>query len=417
MGGKQLPPQQSKSGFVGDPGLDIATRLVHAGERAGLLTAVPVSTPIYASVTYTYGSMAEVDKVFGGEMPGYVYSRYANPTLTALESAMHALEGGFAASAFGSGMAALHAALLACDIGSGCTVLASQDLYGATIGLLNTVFTPFAVNTIMADYSDLEELERKAPEMRPRIMIAETISNPLLKVCDLERCAEIAHAIGAKLIVDNTFATPYLCRPLELGADIVVHSATKYLGGHGDVMGGIVVAREEPQHNALRSVMKLAGGIMSPYDAHEILRGLKTLALRVERQCANAHAIAEKLSADRRVARVHYPGLATSDGGRKLERTLRPKYAGAMVAIELANNTKEGAFRFMDALRLVVRSTSLGDVFTSALHPATASHRDVPPARRRALGITDGLVRLSIGIEHVDDILADIGQALDASVA
>ena len=399
---------------MGGKQLDIATRLVHAGERQ-VPAAVPVATPIYASVTYTYGSMAEVDKVFGGEMPGYVYSRYANPTVTALENAVHALEGGFAASAFGSGMAALHAALLACDIAPGVTVLASQDLYGATIGLLNTIFTAFGVNTIMVDYSDLDALEQKARQAKPRIMIAETISNPLLKICDLARCTEIAHAVGARLIVDNTFATPYLCRPLDLGADLVVHSATKYLGGHGDVMGGIVVAREEPQHNALRSIMKLAGGIMSPYDAHEILRGLKTLALRVERQCANAQTIATKLSADRRVARVHYPALAAGDARRRLERTLRPHYAGAMVAIELANNTKEGAFRLMDALRLVVRSTSLGDVFTSALHPATASHRDVAPARRRALGIADGLVRLSIGIEHVDDLLADLNQALDAS--
>jgi len=416
MGGKQLPPQPNTSGFAGQPGLDIATRLVHAGERQ-VPAAVPVATPIYASVTYTYGSMAEVDKVFGGEMPGYVYSRYANPTLTALENAVHALEGGFAASAFGSGMAALHAALLACDIAPGVTVLASQDLYGATIGLLNNVFTSFGVDTIMVDYSDLNALEQKARASKPRIMIAETISNPLLKVCDLACCAEIAHAVGASLIVDNTFATPYLCRPLDLGADLVVHSATKYLGGHGDVMGGIVVARNEAQHNLLRSIMKLAGGIMSPYDAHEILRGLKTLALRVERQCANASAIAEKLSTDRRVARVHYPALASGDAQRRLGRTLRPSYAGAMVAIELANNTKEGAFRFMDALRLVVRSTSLGDVFSSALHPATASHRDVAPARRRALGIADGLVRLSIGIEHVDDILADLNQALDASAA
>jgi cystathionine beta-lyase/cystathionine gamma-synthase len=217
--------------------------------------------------------------------------------------------------------------------------------------------------------------------------------------------------------VDNTFATPYLCRPLDLGADVVLHSATKYMGGHGDVMGGVVVAREEPQHNALRSIMKLAGGIMSPYDAHEILRGLKTLALRMERQCANARSIAERLSADRRVARVHYPALATGEARRKLECTLRPNHAGAMLAIELASNTKESAFRFMDALKLVVRSTSLGDVFTSALHPATASHRDVPPARRRQLGISDGLVRLSIGIEHVDDLLADLDQALEASSA
>jgi cystathionine beta-lyase/cystathionine gamma-synthase len=165
----------------------------------------------------------------------------------------------------------------------------------------------------------------------------------------------------------------------------------------------------------LRNIMKMAGGIMSPYDAHEILRGVKTLVLRLERQCSNAKTIAEKLSGDRRVSRVHYPGLVTGDGRRALEKTLRPNYGGAMVSIELANNTKEGAFRFMDALRLIVRSTSLGDVFTSAMNPAISSHRDFAPARRSALGITDGLVRFSIGIEHVDDILADLYQALAAS--
>jgi cystathionine beta-lyase/cystathionine gamma-synthase len=400
---------------VGANQLDITTRLVHAGERQPLPTAVPVSTPIFASSTFTYDSMAEVDRVFGGEVPGYVYTRYANPTLTALESAVHALEGGFAASAFGSGMAAIHAALLACDIASGCTVLASQDLYGATTGLLNTIFGLFGVNVVTADYSDLAALERQARESRPRILIVETISNPLLKVCDLACCAEIAHSVGARLIVDNTFASPYLCRPLELGADMVVHSATKYLSGHADVMGGMVIAREEPQDTALRTIMKLAGGIMSPYDAHEILRGLKTLALRVERQCCNARIIAEKLFRDSRVARVHYPAHVTGDALRKLEQTLRPNHAGAMVALELADNTKESAFLFMDALQLVVRSTSLGDVFTSAMNPATSSHRDVAPARRQRLGITDGLIRMSIGIEHVDDIFNDIDQALAAS--
>ena len=402
---------------MGGHELDIATRLVHAGERQPTPAAQPVTTPIYASTTFTYDSMATVDKVFGGEVPGYVYTRYGNPTITALERAVQAIEGGVAACAYGSGMAALHAAFLACDIGPGATVLASQDLYGATTSLLTQVFASFNVNTVMADYSDLQALERQARESKPRIMIAETISNPLLKVCDLAACADIAHRIGARFIVDNTFATPYLCRPLDLGADLVVHSATKYLGGHGDVMGGVVVAREDAQNTMLRTVMKLAGGILSPYDAHEILRGLKTLALRMERQCANARALAEHMCADPRVSRVHYPGLAAKDGTSIVQRTLRPHLAGAMLAIELANNTREGAFRFMDALRLVVRSTSLGDVFSSALHPATSSHRDAGPARRRQLGISDGLVRLSIGIEHVDDILADVRQALDASAA
>jgi cystathionine gamma-synthase/methionine-gamma-lyase len=377
---------------------------------------MPVSTPIYASATFTYDSMAEVDKVFSGEKTGYVYSRYGNPTVAALEEALQVLEGGAAACAYGSGMAALHAALLACELSSGATVLASQDLYGASLDLLLKVFGNFGVKLATCDFCDWPALEAKARELRPRILLAETISNPLLKLCDIARCADLAHEVGARFIVDNTFATPYLCRPLELGADLVVHSATKYLGGHADVMGGVVVARERPEHAALVSVMKLAGGLLGPWDAHEILRGLKTLAVRMERQCTSARRIAEQLAADRRVARVYYPALRPEVSAPSPSQVLRPPHAGAMVSIELTAGSREAAFRFMDALRLCVRSTSLGDVFTGVLHPATASHRDVPPARRQQLGIRDNLVRISIGIEDVQDILADLQQALAASM-
>jgi len=396
--------------------LEFATRVVHAGERRGVPTGMPVSTPIYASATFTYDSMAEVDKVFSGEKTGYVYSRYGNPTVAALEEALQVLEGGAAACAYGSGMAALHAALLACELSSGATVLASQDLYGASLDLLLKVFGNFGVKLATCDFCDWPALEAKARELRPRILLAETISNPLLKLCDIARCADLAHEVGARFIVDNTFATPYLCRPLELGADLVVHSATKYLGGHADVMGGVVVARERPEHAALVSVMKLAGGLLGPWDAHEILRGLKTLAVRMERQCTSARRIAEQLAADRRVARVYYPALRPEVSAPSPSQVLRPPHAGAMVSIELTAGSREAAFRFMDALRLCVRSTSLGDVFTGVLHPATASHRDVPPARRQQLGIRDNLVRISIGIEDVQDILADLQQALAASM-
>ncbi|MFB3815994.1 MAG: PLP-dependent aspartate aminotransferase family protein [Terriglobales bacterium] len=395
--------------------LRIATRVVHSGERQGVPAGLPVSTPIYASATFTYDSMAEVDKVFAGEKPGYVYSRYGNPTVAALEAAVQRLEGGAAACAYGSGMAALHAALLACELTPGAAVLASQDLYGATLDLLVKVFGPFDVETVTCDFSDLKSLEAKAREVRPRVLVAETISNPLLKVCDLAACAEIAHGVGARLIVDNTFATPYLCRPMEHGADFVVHSATKYLSGHADVMGGVVVVREQPEHTALVSIMKLAGGILGPWEAHAILRGLKTLAVRVERQCENARQIVERLTGDPRVARVYYPGLGHDGAQAVVRRILRHPHAGAMVAIKLAADTRDAAFRFMDALRLCVRSTSLGDVFTGVLHPATSSHREMSPARRRQLGISDGLIRISVGIEDVDDIVADIQQALDMS--
>ncbi|HET6853177.1 MAG TPA: PLP-dependent aspartate aminotransferase family protein [Pyrinomonadaceae bacterium] len=375
---------------------DITTKLVHGGERRTLPDAKPVVTPIYASATFTYDSMQEIDQVFAGEKDGFIYTRYGNPTTAALEEAVREVEEGATACAYATGMAAIHAALIACDLKSGSTVLASQDLYGATTSLLNNVFTSFGVKTVTVDYADLANVREKAREIRPQVMIAETISNPLLKVCDIAACVEIARENGARLIVDNTFASPYLCQPLKLGADMVVHSATKYLGGHADAMGGLVVSRDEMDSMALVSVMKLVGGVLGVWEAHEILRGLKTLAVRMDRQCENARALANHLNEHARIARVHYPGI------------------GALVSIELRDDTREGAFRFMDALQLCVRSTSLGDVFTSVLHPATASHRDLTPARRQEFGIVDGLVRISVGIEKIDDIIADVEQALAA---
>ena len=374
----------------------IATQLVHAGERQTPPDAQPVATPIYASATFTYGSMQEIDQVFSGEKAGYIYTRYGNPTTAALEAAMREVEEGAVACAYATGMAAVHAALIACDLKAGSTVLASQDLYGATTSLLQSVFSNFGVKTVTVDYSDLDQVREQARASRPQVLIAETISNPLLKVCDIEATAAIAREHNARLIVDNTFASPYLVQPLKLGADMVVHSATKYLGGHADTMGGIVVSRDEFDQQALFSVMKLVGGVLGVWDAHQILRGLKTLGVRMERQCENARRLASHLNENEHINRVHYPNL------------------GGLVAIELREDTQDAAFRFMNALQLAVRSTSLGDVFTSVLHPATASHRDLLPARRRELGIFDGLVRISVGIESINDIFADIEQALSA---
>ena len=393
--------------------LDINTRLVHAGERQPLPGGQPVATPIYATSTFTYPSMQEIDQVFAGEQPGYVYTRHGNPTLAALEQAMLAVEEGATACVYASGMAALHAALIASDLKTGSTVLASQDVYGATTNLLSTVFGSFGVKTVATDFSDIDRLREKAREIKPQVMVAETISNPLLKICDIEACAEIARENNARLIIDNTFASPYLCQPLKLGADIVVHSATKYLGGHADATGGVAVSRDEMDRNALIGAMKLVGGVLSVWDAHTILRGVKTLALRMERQCDNARRLAEHLSGNDHLARVYYPTLPTTAGGVELtSRILRQPYGGALVSIELKEQTREAAFRFMDALQLCVRSTSLGDVFTSVLHAASASHRDLTPTRRAELGIGEGLVRISVGIESIDDIITDIEQAL-----
>jgi cystathionine beta-lyase/cystathionine gamma-synthase len=388
---------------------DIATKLVHCGERQKASDAQPVANPIYASATYTYESMEDIDKVFSGEKQGYIYTRYGNPTVGALEESVRVFEAGATACSYASGMAALHAALFACDLKPGSSVVASQDLYGATTSLLTTVFGSFGIKTVPADFNNPGNLRDVVREAQPAVLISETISNPLLKVCDIEACAEIAHSSGARLIVDNTFATPYLCQPLKFGADLVVHSATKYLSGHADAMGGVVVSRDEFDSAALVGVMKLVGGVLSPWEAHQIARGIKTLGVRVDRQCENARVVAENLRSNEFIDKVYYPGFSEGDVARRMLRE-----PGALVSIELKDDSVEGAFRFMNALRLCVRSTSLGDVFTSVLHPTTAFLRDVTPARRRELGVTDGLVRISVGIEKVDDVIADIEQALRA---
>ncbi len=396
--------------------LNIATQLVHAGERRAVRVGegAPVSTPVYTTSVYTYATMEEFDRVFAGEDQGYVYARFGNPTVTAFEEAIQTLEAGAGACGFASGMAALHAALFICELSSDSTVLASQDLYGATTQLLYNVFGSFGVRVITCDFNDTHALREQAQALRPRALVAETISNPLLKVCDITRCAEIAHEVGAQLIVDNTFASPYLCQPLKHGADIVVHSATKYLGGHGDTMGGAVIVRDEANKLPLVGAMKTIGGVLGVWEAHEILRGVKTLGVRMERQCANAGQLAERLMNHPQLARVRYPGLENSDSEMIAQRMLRAPHAGALVTIELKDDSRASAFRFMDALQLCVRSTSLGDVFTSVLHPATASHREHAPLRRAKLGIGDGLVRISVGIEDITDIIADVERALES---
>lgn len=395
--------------------LALDTQLVHAAERVEPPAGRPVSTPIYATTTFTYDTMAEIDAIFAGDRDGYAYTRHDNPTVHALESALRLLESGEGATAYGSGMAAIHAALLTCDLTPGAAVLAAQDLYGTTTHLLDTVFRQFEVRTVLADFNDAVSLRAAARAVQPRALICETISNPLLKVCDLELVAEVAREVRARLIVDNTFASPYLCRPLHHGADIVVHSATKYLGGHGDAMGGVAVTRDRALAAKLTEVRDTVGGVLSVWEAHEIIRGVKTLGVRMERQCANARRLAEHLLRQPKVARVHHPGLGANGSQPAIvRRMLRHPHTGALVSIELAENTREAAFRFMDALRLCVRLTSLGEVVTGVLHPATASHRSLAPEHRQRIGITDGLVRISLGIEEVADIVCDIERALDA---
>ncbi len=392
--------------------LSIATQFVHAGERRNAPAGVPASTPIYASSSFIYEQVEDIDRIVDGETSGFVYSRYGNPTVAAFEEAMAAIENGKFAFAYGSGMAAIHAALLACELTSGSVVLASKDLYGSTFELLYTVFGAFGVKTVTEDFTDIAGLRAKAFEVKPAALICETLSNPLLKICDIEECAAIARETGAKLIVDNTFATPYLCRPLDLGADFVVHSATKYLGGHADATGGVVIAREEFDKPALLGALTLAGGVLSPWEAHSILRGIKTLGLRMEKQCSNAERLAAQLQKLPQIEDVIYPKFFEGEQGKALDAAFHGSDFGAIVTIRLKDDTREASYRFLNALNLCTRAASVGDLFTGVVHPATATHREMSPTKRAAIGITEGLIRISVGIEDVNDILADIEQAL-----
>lgn len=395
----------------------IATQFVHAGERRNAPAGVPASTPIYATSSFIYEQVEDIDRIVDGETSGFVYSRYGNPTVAAFEEAMSAIENGKFAYAFGSGMAAIHAALLACELSSGSVVLASKDLYGSTFELLYTVFGAFGVKTVTEDFSDIAALRAKAFEVKPAALICETLSNPLLKICDIEECAAIAHEVGAKLIVDNTFATPYLCRPLDLGADFCVHSATKYLGGHADATGGVVIAKEDFDKPALLGALTLAGGVLSPWEAHSILRGIKTLGLRMEKQCSNAERLASQLQKLPQIDEVIYPKFFEGEQGKALDSAFHGSDFGAIVTIRLKEDTRDASYRFLNALKLCTRAASVGDLFTGIVHPATATHRELSPAKRAAIGITEGLIRISVGIEDVNDILADIEQAVQQTVS
>jgi cystathionine gamma-synthase/methionine-gamma-lyase len=390
----------------------IFTQAVRAGERGPQPAFTPVSTPIHHSVGYTYDTMEELDGIFGGERVGFVYPRYGSPTVHAFEQAIATLEGGEDAVAFASGMAAVHAAVLGGGIRAGASVVAAADVYGATYALLDQSLTTLGVRVRFVDITDLEEVSRAIDEERPAAVLCEIISNPLMKVADVPALAQIAHAAGAVLIVDSTFASPYLFRPLENGADYAMHSATKYLGGHGDVMGGVVACSAERGHD-LRERQKLLGANLGPQEAWLALRGLKTLPLRMRQHCANAQTVAKWLAGHPGVAQVNYPGLPEHPEHALAARLFDGRGFGGMLSFDLQGAGQAEVFRFMEALELVLPATTLGDVYSLTLYPTHSSHRQVAPAVREAIGIGDGLVRLSVGIEAAEDIIADLEQALD----
>ncbi|MFV9506237.1 MAG: trans-sulfuration enzyme family protein [Oscillochloridaceae bacterium umkhey_bin13] len=394
----------------------LATQLVHAGERASAGGAQPTTTPIHTATTYLYPNLAALDTAFA-EGTGYLYTRYGNPSVAALEAVLATAEGARGAVAYGSGMAALHAALLAACTPRGETnprpacILAARDLYGSTMVLLDQILAPLGATVCYADLCDLEAAAAAIDTYQPQVVLVESLSNPLLRVTDLAALANLCRPVGARLIVDATLATPVLQRPLSLGADLVVHSATKYLGGHGDVAGGMVAARTSLLHATLVRQARLLGASLGPFEAQQIQRGMKTLALRIERQCANAAHVAQALAQHPAVTQVYYPGLPEHPQHTLAAQTFGGRFGG-MVSCELRGGAAAVA-PFVDRLQIFLPATTLGDLYSLVSVPAIASHRELSPAQRAERGISDCLVRLSIGIEAVADLLADLEQALN----
>jgi cystathionine gamma-synthase/methionine-gamma-lyase len=387
------------------------TRAVHAGERIPPSDYTPVATPIHPTVGFVYESMQDVDAIFATTREGYVYPRYGSPTVTAFETAVANLEQGQAAHAYATGMAAIHAALIGAGVRANTHVVAALDVYGATYTLLNRFFGELGVTASWVDVSNLSAVESALKETHPIVFLAETISNPLLKVADLPSLAQLAHKHNAQFLVDNTFASPWLCNPLTMGADYVIHSATKYIGGHGDVMAGVVVTSAE-NRKTLYELNKLVGGTLGPFEAWLALRGVKTLPLRMKQQSANAARIASWLSQHPKITRVNYPGLLAHPQHALAKNLFGDKGFGGMLSFEIANADRQTAYGFMESLELCLAATTLGDVYSLVLHPASSSHRGLTPEEREKVGIKEGLVRLSAGIEDANDIIADLEQAL-----
>jgi len=374
-----------------------STVCLHAGQEPDPSTGA-IITPIYQTSTYVQEEL--------GKHKGYEYARTQNPTRLALERNVAAIESGKTAFAFASGMAAIGA--LATLLKAGDHVVVSDNTYGGTFRLFDKVLTRYQLTFSYVDTSKLDLVER-AMTPATRMLFVETPTNPIMTLTDLRAAADLAHRHDVRLVVDNTFASPYVQRPIELGADLVTHSTTKYLNGHSDSVGGVVIATRDDDIDWLRFVQNAEGAILSPFDSWLVLRGTKTLPIRMERHNANGLALAQFLAAHPKVRRVYYPGLPDHPQYDLAKRQMRG--FGGMLAFDLGS--LEAARRLLNSVRLHALAESLGGVETLISHPATMTHASVPADRRAALGITDGMVRISAGIEDIEDLEEDLTQALE----
>lgn len=378
---------------------NINTALIHGGisldERTGA-----VNVPIYQTSTFKQDGL--------GKMRGYEYSRTGNPTREALEALIAELENGYAGFAFASGMAAATAVLSL--LNSGDKVLISSNVYGGTFRVLDKVFNHFGITYKISDTEDIASFEKDITDDVKAVLL-ESPANPLMTVTDIAAVSEVAHKHNLLVIVDNTFMTPYLQKPLDLGADIVIHSATKYLGGHSDVVAGLAVVKTKELAEKIAFIQNSTGGVLPPFDSFLLIRGIKTLSVRMDRHVSNAEKAAEYLVNNKAVKNVYYPGLKT-DKGYEINKK-QARNGGVMISFELVDGYD--IEKFFESLKLVMLAESLGGVESLVCHPSTMTHASIPKEIRKKVGITDGLIRLSIGIEDIDDILEDIDNAIKES--
>jgi cystathionine beta-lyase/cystathionine gamma-synthase len=389
-----------------------STRAILAATRSPEVNQTPSAIPIYQAAAFSADDATELGDVLTGARPGYAYSRIDNPTTSTLAAAIADLEGAEAGLAFATGMAAIHAALVS-TVRSGQTIVAAQAVYGTTRDLMTGVLAGFGIATEFVNTTDVAAVEAALARTGAPVLYIETISNPTIVVSDIAALAKVAHRHKALLLVDNTFASPYACRPIEHGADLVMHSATKYLSGHADVLAGVVVGRRELV-DAMRPILVDVGGALAPLAAFLVLRGLPTLSLRMERHSETATDLAAWLTGQDGVERVHYPGLPPDPGHEVAVRQL--DCFGGMLAFELSGGREAGR-AFLDAMRISERTASLGAVRTITTHPPSTTHRQLDEAALAASGIAPGLLRCSVGLEDIEDLREDFELGLAAAVA
>lgn len=415
MKGNSLKKKNKKIGFQGsDPRYSnkgFSTKSVHAGENWETPDFLSPVAPIYASTSFYYDNFQSLIDMIEGEKGGYGYSRWSSPTTATLERAISSFEESGGSIACSSGMASIHLALISSGIKNGSTVLCSTDVYGSSIDLLKVFFSRFGVNTVYCDFTDLNVVEDYLKKYNPHIILFEVLTNPIIKVVDAPSVINLAHKYNAKVIVDNTFTTPFLFKPMLHGADFVCNSISKYLAGHGDVLAGAVSCSEDNTRE-VQFTMAHIGSALHGFVSWLALRGLKTFSIRMEKHCSNALELAKFLEQHPLVENVSYPGLTSHKQHLLASQLLLRGHYGGMISFDICGGNRNDAFNFLDNLEFLIPTGSLGDVHSLIIHPASTTHHTLSMEELNKIGISESTLRISVGIEDIEDVKEEINQAL-----